>query len=839
MDLEQYKKLAFKNNTFEIKALEESLNDSKMNAYQYLRNFQFESTGYRRFDFNMQDIYRTNKVNHVWSYVPRRWLFFIDYEFINVGKRLDYKRSKLFEKDLDYNDVANNPNLFDSSFLVFVNGKLYTEGVKILCKEDKTYIIFICKEKPSDIGFTIQEMLDYLENNAQVTIFFIPNVGITNINTNAYRLRSNAAYKGLQYRHLNLSENAVYDENTLTYAKYNGETVSRPINVTFGESGLFVDEESIQRSIDMDKKNTSMNIQLIPLRYLFEKVNIGKGNKWFKLPLQDYPISSENCLVFDVDGNFIHSARVKHYYPNVYSVEDVDDIVNERELVVYTFYYLDKHSVLKHKNIIEVYHKYMPDYLERYQKGLIPKELLEFEPPVVNYSIKDFKLFNSADSHFVYKVEKMKEFIRADVNNFRNYLRKLHVHNNYYYVDVSKIELSERLRTNNSECGVSYKEFENEMYMFVFRNDFRSMYDKLLIHIDGLRYETVEIYSNESFDFVYIPKDIVTDETVIEIENEIVTEDLIKDEELIVTCTSEGNIKSVSIAEYNKQKRNGKGNKGADTKEDEVVVDLFAVNSKDDLLFITNKGRCHTIKAYKIPKTTRTGKGRNLANFITLDEDEWPVKTLATNLSDKSKSIMMITNTGVVKKLAVSQLSAKFNVTKIIGLTDEVEVIDATLVEENDDIMIATAQGMSLRFSCDAVRPMGRSARGVKGIKLEEDDVVVALTRVYPDANIVTIAENGVGKATNESEFSPKSRGCKGIKCHKINNKTGALIACFTLDKDNVLIGTANNKLIRIDSDSIAFSSRVTAGNKLINLDQGDTVVAAACLPEEEIEKEE
>ena len=327
--------------------------------------------------------------------------------------------------------------------------------------------------------------------------------------------------------------------------------------------------------------------------------------------------------------------------------------------------------------------------------------------------------------------------------------------------------------------------------------------------------------------------------TVIEIENEIVTEDLIKDEELIVTCTSEGNIKSVSIAEYNKQKRNGKGNKGADTKEDEVVVDLFAVNSKDDLLFITNKGRCHTIKAYKIPKTTRTGKGRNLANYITLEEDEWPVKTLATNLSDKSKSIMMITNTGVVKKLAVSQLSTKFNVTKIIGLIDDTEVVDATLVEENDDVMIATAQGMSLRFSCDAVRPSGRSARGVKGIKLEEDDVVVALTRVYPDANIVTIAENGVGKATNESEFSSKSRGCKGIRCHKINGKTGCLIACFTLDKDNVLIGTANNKLIRIDSDSIAFSSRVTAGNKLINLDQGDTVVAAACLPEEEIEKEE
>ena len=326
--------------------------------------------------------------------------------------------------------------------------------------------------------------------------------------------------------------------------------------------------------------------------------------------------------------------------------------------------------------------------------------------------------------------------------------------------------------------------------------------------------------------------------TIIELENEIVVEDLIKDEDLIITCTSEGNIKSVSSAEYNKQNRNGKGSKGANTKEDEVVVDLFAVNSKDDLLFITNKGKCHTVKAYKIPKTTKTGKGKNLANFITLEEDEWPVKTLATNISDKSKYIMLITNTGVVKKISVSQLSTKFSMTKIIGLVDDTEVMDAVLVEETDDIMIATAKGMSLRFSSEAVRPSGRSARGVKGIRLEEGDTVVALTRVYPNANIVTIAENGIGKATSEYEFSAKGRGCKGIKCHKINEKTGDLIACFILDKPNVLIGTANNKLIRIDSDSIAFSSRVTAGNKLINLDKDDTVVAAACLPEEEIQEQ-
>lgn len=518
MDIDQYKKLAFKNNTFELDSVEKALEESKMNAYQYLRQFQLDSTGYKRFDFNMQDIYRTNKVNHVWSYVPRRWLFFIDHEFINVGKRLAYKRSDLFEKDLDYNDIINNTTLFDSSFLVFINGKLFTEGIKILCKEDKTYVIFICKEKPSDVGFPISEMLDYINSNAKVTIMFIPNVGIRNIPTNAYRLRSNNAYNGLPYRIMNLSELANYDENTLTYAIYNNEMCSTPIKATFGEKGLYVDEYDIQRSIDLNPKNTAMNIQLIPLRYLFQKVIVGNGKKWFKLPIQDYPIAIENCLVFDSDGNFIHDANVKQYYPNVYEIRDIDDIVNEKELHVYVFYYLNKQSILKHINVLEVYHKYMPNYLEKYEDGSIPELLETYEPLKVEYSIKDFQMFNSTDSHFVYKVEKMKEFIRSDVNNFRRYLNKLQVHNNYYYVDVSKIDLESRKRTDNSDTGLTLKTFDTEMYMFVFRNDFRGMYDKLLIHVDGIRYETIHLFETDKHDFVYIPCDIVNEDTVIEIE---------------------------------------------------------------------------------------------------------------------------------------------------------------------------------------------------------------------------------------------------------------------------------------------------------------------------------
>ena len=145
MDLDNYKFRydAYKNNTFDLDVVEKSINDSKLASYQYLRQFQLDSTGYKRFDFNMQDVYRTNKVNHVYTLVPRRWVFYIDYEFINVGKRLAYKRSKLYEKDLSFTDVMNRPDLFDSVFVMFINGVMYLRGIQILCKEDKTYLILL------------------------------------------------------------------------------------------------------------------------------------------------------------------------------------------------------------------------------------------------------------------------------------------------------------------------------------------------------------------------------------------------------------------------------------------------------------------------------------------------------------------------------------------------------------------------------------------------------------------------------------------------------------------------------------------------------------------------
>ena len=518
MDNSQFRFEAFKNNTFDLNVLEKSLEESKITAYQHLRKFQLDNTGYRRFDFKMQDIYRTNKVNHSWSFVPRRWLFYLEYDFINVGKRISYKRSDVYEKDLSYDDIINRTNLFDYSFLVFIDGKLFTEGIKILCKEDKTYVVFTCKEKPSDVGIPINDIRKYLEDNVDVTILFLPNVGLTNISTNAYRVKTTNDYDGLPYRNLNLSEKAVYDNTTLSYIKFKDEMISIPTTVRFGYKGLFVDQDDIQDVIDENPQDTSLNIQLIPLRYILEKVVIGNGDKWFKLPIKDYPIAVENCLVFDSEGNFIHKAEVRDYYINVYSVENIDEIIEEKEIHIYVFYYENKQSILKHQNILEVYHKYNPNFLDKYKDDTILDIVKNYEPEIVDYDIKNFSKYNEYDDHFKYKIEKMWEFIKNDVNNFRRYLYNLGLQNNYYYVDVSKVDLESKRRTDNSDTNLALQTFDEEMYMFVFRNDFRGMYDKLLVTLDGLRYETISFYRTENLDFIYIPCRLVNNDSIIEIE---------------------------------------------------------------------------------------------------------------------------------------------------------------------------------------------------------------------------------------------------------------------------------------------------------------------------------
>ena len=319
-------------------------------------------------------------------------------------------------------------------------------------------------------------------------------------------------------------------------------------------------------------------------------------------------------------------------------------------------------------------------------------------------------------------------------------------------------------------------------------------------------------------------------------------EDLIKDEELVVTITSDGLIKSVEEKEYNTQKRGGKGSKAAATKNDEVVTDLFTVNSKDDLLFITNQGRCHTLKAYKIPKSSRTAKGKSINNFINLNEGEYPVSTLATKLTDEENSIMILTYNGMIKRLPVTHLSSRMSVTKVIGLKEGDELVTALIAKEGDDILMVTALGQGLRTTItkEKIRPMGRTAAGVKGIKIKEGDIVIGMTKMTDDTDVMTVTSNGLGKRTKGSEFPVKNRGGQGVKAHKVTERSGTVVSCLTVGEgDQIFVGTESGNIIRLNVDPLAKSGRDTTGNKLINLVGEDQVFTASLAPTtEEVEDE-
>ena len=318
-------------------------------------------------------------------------------------------------------------------------------------------------------------------------------------------------------------------------------------------------------------------------------------------------------------------------------------------------------------------------------------------------------------------------------------------------------------------------------------------------------------------------------------------EDLIEDENLVVTVTTEGLIKSVSEKEYNTQKRGGKGVKTQNTKDDEIVIDMFTMNSKDDLLFLTNTGRCHAIKAYKIPKSGKNNKGKSINNYISLQEDEHPVSIIATKIQEGA-SIVFITRNGTIKRLPIAHLSSRMSVTKVIGIKEGDELVNALMANEGDELLIATSKGQSIRVKVDEkeMRPMGRTAAGVKGIKLKEDDYVVDMTQINDDKYILSLTQTGLGKATKANEYKVQKRGGSGVKGHKISSKTGDLVCCLTVTpEDEIFVGTLQGQIIRIKVSDVAISGRDTAGSRIIRLNDSDMTMTASIAPIKEEEPEE
>lgn len=347
---------------------------------------------------------------------------------------------------------------------------------------------------------------------------------------------------------------------------------------------------------------------------------------------------------------------------------------------------------------------------------------------------------------------------------------------------------------------------------------------------------------------------------------DIEVEDLIPNENMVVTITHRGYIKRVPSKTYEKQKRGGKGKVAITTYEDDFIESFFTANTHDTLMFVTDRGQLYWLKVYKIPEGSRTAKGKAVVNLINLQADEKIKAIIPTSDFDKSKSLCFFTKNGLIKRTNLSEYQNIRSVgVRAINLDENDELVTAIVVQrdknelsddelknlENNDtnsekygkmLFVVTKKGMCIKFNLAGVREIGRVSRGVTAIKFKEknDEIVGAVFIENDQQEILSISAKGIGKRTNAGEYRLQSRGGKGVICMKLTDKTQELISVVIVDEGMDLMAlTSSGKMIRVDMQSIRKAGRNTSGVIVVNVENDEVVSIAKCPKEEDLNEEE
>lgn len=313
-------------------------------------------------------------------------------------------------------------------------------------------------------------------------------------------------------------------------------------------------------------------------------------------------------------------------------------------------------------------------------------------------------------------------------------------------------------------------------------------------------------------------------------EESILDEDLIPQEEVVITITHTGYIKRLPVTTYRSQKRGGRGVVGMDTKDNDFVEHLFVTNSHHYLMFFTDRGKAYRLKAYEIPELGRTARGTPIINLIQIEQGETVNAVIEVERFDDDKYLFFATKNGIVKKTPIEDyINIRRGGLIAVNLREDDTLIDVKLTDGNEDVIMGTAQGMSIRFPESDVRSMGRAATGVKGITLDDDDAVIGMDVVIPGQDVLIVTAKGYGKRTPVSEYRTQSRGGKGIKTINVTEKNGTVVGLKVVkDDEDLMIITASGTLIRTSMEGISTMGRNTQGVKLINIREDDSV-ATVC----------
>ena len=320
-----------------------------------------------------------------------------------------------------------------------------------------------------------------------------------------------------------------------------------------------------------------------------------------------------------------------------------------------------------------------------------------------------------------------------------------------------------------------------------------------------------------------------------DIEDDIDIEDLIEEEQCVFTLSHGGNIKRVPVDEYTAQKRGGKGVRAATLRDEDYVDTVFTASTHDYILFFTDRGRCYRKKGYLIPEAGRTARGVNIVNFIQVEKDEKVNAMLHVREMDDDSFLVFATRNGTVKRMPLSALrNIRTSGIRALTLDEGDELINVMRTDGSRNILMATHNGQAICFAETDVRPMGREAVGVRGIRLKDGDWVVGAEIAQPDAGVLSITENGYGKRTPAADYirggeEPQHRGGSGMKNYNITDKTGPVAAVKVVyDTDDVLVVSDDGVIIRMEAAGISELGRATQGVRIMRLSEGARVISVA-----------
>ena len=554
---------SMKSASFDYRVFTDYMRTVRSKTFKFLYDFQIKSSGYRRFDFTASQLrlmLPTRKESSRGN--PKKYILFIDSDFISKRDRLPFKRSAFYGKEISMYDIANNPELFKSSYIIFIEGK-FIDCTNLICKEDNTCLIIDTNEWENTAGLPPSYIEDMITRDVPITVFFMPNpvYGIYETNVNVIAKYEN--YLSLAKFDIagNLTDEATYisfiNSNELLYASVMCDT----------SADQFLKFYAGNDALPFDTKLAHFNV--FGMRNVLDEVVLPAGETFFEIPIMNYPVPVETMIVFrDVSGRkeYAHDVTIRLHYPNIYKIEVNDQPAYDLHIFTIGVDDTPMSGDLKYKNQLGLYYRFFAnDILDKYKDDTIPGIIKNYDEGEYNYSLPDY-FGNAFDpDHLTYKIERFNGFIENDPMVINEYFHELFKPVQNYMIDISEIDLATRLRTDNlGEISSvdDHTTFAEDRYVFQFIE--YSGVDKTLLSlfIDGNYYMPDVTFSEDGMKYVYIPTTMVNADSFIEVNVDALFS---FEEQTVFTATNE-------IIEFNCNNSN----------KPVMACDIYLINEQDN-----------------------------------------------------------------------------------------------------------------------------------------------------------------------------------------------------------------------------------------------------------------